>query len=46
MSSFVCCMCEENISEYRVDVHRIEDNEIVCIHYYCDECVKKLLRGD
>jgi len=46
MSSFVCCICKENISAYRVDVYRIEDNEIVATRDYCDECVKKLIRGD
>ena len=46
MSSFVCCMCGENISTYRVNVHRIEDNEIVASRDYCRKCVKELLRGD
>lgn len=44
--SFTCCMCKENISTYRVDVHRIEDNEIVESREYCKECMKKLIRGD
>lgn len=46
MASFVCCMCEDNISTYRVDVHRIEDNEIVESRNYCKKCVKKMLKGD
>ena len=43
--SFLCSVCGEVISKYRVDVHRIEDNEIVESREYCKKCVKKLIGG-
>ena len=43
---FLCSLCGLEIGKYRVDVHRIEDNEIVESREYCGRCIKKLLGGD
>ena len=44
--SFLCSVCGETVSAYRIDVHRIEDNEIVESREYCEDCLKKLIGGN
>lgn len=44
--TFSCARCGSVIGTYRVDVHRISDNEIVESRDYCKKCIKKVFEGD
>ena len=43
---FSCARCGSSIGTYRIEVYRIEDNELIGSRDYCDDCVERLFEGD